>query len=226
MHEIQAKLLELSNKHDLSKMGLRHIGRLIGVEHPQKVKYHLKKLGLLSNEKLKNANLKNKKNKLDVVSTKKQLGFISIPILGLANCGDATMLADAKVEGHLSLSKRLFKANPTHNFFAVRAVGSSMNKASVNGKNIDEGDYVIVDSDNRLPQDDDYVLSVIGGAANIKKFVKDEKNYQIVLESESNQFFPPIHIHEDDLNEYLVNGKVVQVIKAPQNEDIRYEPFN
>lgn len=224
MHPIQEKLIELSQKHNIKKMGLRHIGRLIGVEHPQKVKYHLKKLGLLEEEESKIDSSRLKK----VVQTpsRKEIGIVSIPILGLANCGDATMLADAKIEGHLPVSNRLFKRTTSHDdLFAVRAVGTSMNKANIDGKRIEDGDYVIIDSSDRLPQDGEYVLSVISGAANIKKFVRDEKNHQILLESESTNYFPPIYLHEDDLSEYLVNGKVAQVIKAPQNDDVRYEPI-
>ena len=55
-----------------------------------------------------------------------------------------------------------------------------------------------------------------GGMANIKKFFLDRENRQVVLMSESTKDFPPIYIHEDD--EFMVNGKVVQVIKKPRFE--------
>lgn len=41
MHPIQKKLMELNQKYDLSSLGLREIGRMIGEEHPQKVKHHM-----------------------------------------------------------------------------------------------------------------------------------------------------------------------------------------
>ena len=69
------------------------------------------------------------------------------------------------------------------------------------------------------------VLSVISGLANIKRLTEDKANKQIVLQSESSQFFPPIHIHEDDLDEYLVNGKVIEVIKQPKDDEYYYEPI-
>ncbi len=216
MHKIQEKLVELSQKHNLKKMGLRQIGRIIGVEHPQKVKYHLKKLGLLDDNK-KDAKTGNQPIK------SKNMKFVSIPILGLANCGDATILAEAKVEGHLQVSNKMIKNK--EDIFAVRAVGSSMNRANIAGNNIEDGDYVIIDSENRFPKDNEYVLSVIDGMANIKKFIDDKRNKQVVLLSESNQYFPPIYIHEDDFSEYLVNGKVIQIIKNPKNNDIEYVPI-
>ena len=69
------------------------------------------------------------------------------------------------------------------------------------------------------------MLSVISGLANIKRFSEDKIHRQVVLQSESSQFFPPIHIHEDDLDEYLVNGKVIEVIKQSKEDEYRYEPI-
>ena len=211
--------LFIIEKYDLKKMGLRQIGRLIGVEHPQKVKFHMQKLGLLEDGKKKRPN--SIKSPLSI----KAKSLLSIPILGLANCGDATMLAEARVEGTLPISRKLLPTSHVDNLFAVKAVGLSMNRASVNGKSIDDGDYVIVDGEDKNVKTGDYVLSVISGLANIKRFTEDKVNRQIVLQSESSQFFPPIHIHEDDLDEYLVNGKVVEVIKDPQEDKYRYEPI-
>ena len=218
-HMIQQQLLELSQKYDLKKMGLRQIGRLIGVEHPQKVKFHMQKIGLLDDGK------KKRPNSIKSPLTTKAKSLLSIPILGLANCGDATMLAEARIEGTLPISRKLLPTSRVDNLFAVRAVGLSMNRADVNGKSIDDGDYVIVDGEDKNVKTGDYVLSVISGLANIKRFSEDKIHRQIVLQSESSQFFPPIHIHEDDLDEYLVNGKVIEVIKQSKEDEYRYEPI-
>jgi len=219
MHTIQQQLLELSQKYDLKKMGLRQIGRLIGVDHPQKIKFHMQKIGLLDSGKKKRAI----SIKSPLVGKAKSL--LSIPILGLANCGDATMLAEARVEGMLPISSKLIPSTHPNDLFAVKAVGLSMNRANINGKSIEDGDYVIVDGEDKNAKTGDYVLSVINGMANIKKYIEDKGNRQIVLQSESNKFFPPIHIHEDDLDEYLVNGKVIEVIKQAHEEGYRYEPI-
>lgn len=219
MHAIQQQLLELSQRYDLKKMGLRQIGRLIGVEHPQKVKFHMGKLGLLENGVKKRAS----SLKSPLSNTTKKL--FSLPILGLANCGDATVLAEAKVEGMLPVSSGLIPKSNFENLFAVKAVGISMNRANINGKSIEDGDYVIIDGEDKNAQNGDCVLSIINGMANIKKFVKDKENRQIVLQSESSKFFPPIHIHEDEIDEYLINGKVISVIKQPRENEARYEPI-
>lgn len=218
MNPIQQKIIELSQKHNLKKMGLRHIGRLIGVEHPQTVKYHLKKLGLLDGDKKEKP--EGKKITFPSITQK----IISIPILGLANCGNATVFAESRIEGNLTLSQKLLPVKNSDSLFAVRAVGSSMNQANVNGKNIEDGDYVVVDGEDKNVHTGDYVLSVIGGLANIKKYIEDRGQRQIALVSESKQFFPPIYLHEEDLSDYLVSGKVVTVVKETNSEELRYEP--
>ena len=53
--------------------------------------------------------------------------------------------------------------------------------------------------------------------------MRDTLHEQIVLMSESTQFIPPIHIHPDDFNDYLLNGKVLDVIKSPKTEELRLE---
>ena len=98
-----------------------------------------------------------------------------------------------------------------------------MNRANIGGKNIEDGDYVVVDSEDKNVQTGDYVLSVIGGLGNIKKYVEDKNQRQITLVSESKQFFPPIYLHEEDLSDYLVNGKVVAVVKESNDNNMRYE---
>lgn len=210
MHKTQLKILELSARKNLKSMSLREIGAEIGVDHPQKVFYHmdqLKKRGLFGNKLNKEA-----LDKLQENIAKTQESLLSIPILGAANCGIATALADESLEGVLRVSPRLILCQDTENLFALRAIGSSMNMANIKGESIDEGDYLIIDTGKSDPTDGDHVLSIIDGCANIKKFRHDGN--RIILESESTDEFPPIFIHPED--DYLINGVVVQVIKKPK----------
>ena len=50
--------------------------------------------------------------------------------------------------------------------------------------------------------------------ANIKKYVLEKENERILLISESTKNYPPIIIHWDD--DFLINGKVIDVIKKPK----------
>lgn len=206
LHPTQQKILDLSEKQDITKIGYRKLGELVGVNHPQLVKHHLNQLiqkGFIKIDKSLNVLSQMK------ISDENQVHFINIPIVGKANCGQATMIADERIESFLKISPSLL--DKRKNIFALEAKGDSMNRASVNGKFINDGDYVIVDSDYKTPKAGDYVVSIIEGCANIKKLFMDKENNQIVLLSESTNNYPPIFI-DANVN-FLINGKVIQVIK-------------
>ncbi len=211
MHIIQQKLLRLVGRYNLGKMNLRQIARFIGENHPQKIKHHLNQL-----EKVGFIKIDKRKRIIERVRRGiiKKTNFFAIPILGSANCGEATIFADENLEGYLKISGRLLKKK--EGIFAIKAEGHSMNRANINGKTIDDGDYVIIDSKNTIPNNGEYVLSVIDDVVNIKKFIFDKENNQIVLLSESTEKLPPIYIHPKDFSRYIVSGKVIQIIKKPK----------
>ncbi len=206
MHAIQEKLLRVIEDKNVGGLTLRQIGDLIDEKFPQKVKHHLSQL------ERRGFILIDKKNKKIIrISNKTKAGdiFVSIPIVGAANCGPATIYADQNIEGYLKISKRL--APNKKSVFALRAEGNSLNKANISGKNVETGDFVIVDSENTSPRDGDYVVSVIDGMANIKKYRLDRENSRIALLSESTQEYSPIFIHKKD--DFRISGKVVKVVK-------------
>jgi repressor LexA len=197
-------------------MTLRDIAKLIGEESPQLVKHHLNQLekkGLIRIDKVKGLIEKAQGGWVNSM-LKRGARLINIPILGSANCGPAELFATSNIEGYLRVSSSLMGRNTQHRLFALKTIGPSMNRASVGDKTIEEGDYIIVDSQDTSPANGEVVVSVIDGMANVKKYFLDKENQQIVLMSESTQDFAPIHIHQDD--DYWINGKVVQVIKKPK----------
>lgn len=216
MHNIQQKILNLAENHNLADFTLRKIGELVNEPgSPQKIKHHLDQLigkGLL----VVSADGKEMKKIRQGLDDSSQL--VSLPILGSANCGQALCFADDKIEGYLKISSSLLSdklINKIKDLFVLKAVGNSMNRASVDGKNIENGDYVIIDKNAVSPKSGDYVISNIDGTANIKRFYADRDNNQLVLISESSQDFPPIYIHESDFINYMVCGRVVGVMKRP-----------
>jgi len=209
MHIIQQKLLRLAETYNLGNMPLRDIGKIIGEEHPQLIKHHL--------EQLEKKEMIEWDRELKTI-TRRNIGAISnadlltVPVLGAANCGPALLYATpTAIDEHIKVSKSLLKGRTK--VFAIKAVGSSMNKANIDGKAIDEGDYVIIDPDDRNVNTNDYVLSIIDEMANIKKIMLDKKHNQIALISESNVDYPPIYIDTSEATKYFLNGKVIQVIK-------------
>lgn len=138
------------------------------------------------------------------------LDSISLPIVGAANCGPAEIFAEENIEGYLKVSKSLL--NRRDGLFVIRASGDSMNKADFFGKTIDDGDFVIIDSLDRNAKHGDYVLSIIDGCANLKKFIIDRNGSKmLVSESSSKKDYKPIFLHEQD--DFMINGKIISVIK-------------
>lgn len=218
MHKIQEKILAVMTKKNLKGLSLRSIGELVGeINVPMSIRHHLsqlEKFGLIR------VDWETKNYELVKKGTEDQHSyFFNVPILGSADCGPARQIAEARPQGYLKISKKILKNNK--GVFALRAHGKSMNKAKIKGlnhqeKNIEDGDYVLVDSKYVQPKNGDYVLSVIDGAANIKKFFADKENEQVILMSESSYNYPPIYIHWDEAGECIVNGRVVEVIKKPK----------
>lgn len=207
MHLIQRKLLEASRRKSFEGLTLREIGELIGLNHPQLIKHHLYQL-------IKKGLLDSKYHPLNIdqsVSTR----LISVPVLGSANCGEPTRLAEENLEGYLKISSNLLRENRTGDLFALKAVGDSMNRAKIgkSSNSVDDGDYVIIDSGYKSPTNGEYVVSIIDGAANIKRFFFDRQKKLVYLLSDSSNDYPPIVIKQDD--DFMVNGKAIHVIKKP-----------
>jgi len=201
MHQTQIDLLKLSDTQDLSKLTLREIGRLINVDHPQKIQHHKRQLerkGLLD--------LRGDKRPMSAMS-RVRTRFYNIPIMNNA-CVDGE---PNKGKGFLTVSSSIVKIRD--GLFALKVVDDSMNKAMMNGKTIENRDYVIVDSHIRTPDNGEYVVCVVDNAVNIKRFYEDKENEHIVLVSEGAEDSQPIYIAYDDFDFYMILGMIVQVVK-------------
>lgn len=209
MHIIQTRLMKLAAQEDIAQLGYRKLGEKIGVDHPQQVKYHLQKL-------ITDGHLV--RTPFGVLKTSQPSDTIArifqIPILGQANCGQPLSVADESDWGSLTLSPSLVKTQDPAKLFAVKAVGDSMNRANLSGQNIDDGDYIVIDGSIEQPTNGDYVLSSVGGLANVKKYLRDDVNHLIRLKSESSRDYAPIVIDPNDVDSYHIHGRVIRVIKA------------
>jgi len=212
----QKKVLEFvkkySTKHEFAP-SLKEIGKHIGVSSPATVHQHLAALeskGFLEREKSQPRSMvvQSLESIESPYSNTVGMDSISLPIVGSANCGPADIFAEENIEGYLKVSKSLL--NRRDGLFVVRASGDSMNKADFFGKTIENGDFVIIDSLDRSARHGDYVLSIIDGCANLKRFIID-RNGQKMLVSESKKEYKPIFLHEAD--DFMINGKIISVIK-------------
>jgi repressor LexA len=139
--------------------------------------------------------------------------FISIPILGYANCGQPLAIATEENIGLLEVDRDIVPHDK--DLFAVITKGDSMNKKKINKTFINNNDYVIV-AKNREVKDGDVVLALINEGSTIKTFKKD--NDMIVLYPESdNEIHQPIFLKSD--NDGLIVGKVIAVLNNPTNKN-------
>lgn len=135
--------------------------------------------------------------------------FLDVPVFGMANAGAATMFAEQYIEGYLKVSKRIVR--DSRNVFAIQVSGTSMNKARVSGKTIQNGDFILVDSTWKHYNNGDKVLVVINGMATVKTYrTVDGKNIVLLPES-TDKKHKPIFLTEED--EFVINGKVIDVLK-------------
>ena len=220
MHTIQEKLLELSKRKNLANLSLREMAKCIGIpsESPQKIKHHLlqlQKKGFLTLDRIKGtmerAALEPSWAKGLLKKTAK---LFSIPIIGTANCGPAEIFAEQNFQGFLRISSKLIGRSKPKGLYAIKADGASMNRAEIDGKRIEDGDFVIIDSDDKNAETGNVVLAIIDNKATIKRFIDDQENEQIVLKADSSFDYEPIYLHPDD--DFFINGKVIGVIKKPR----------
>ncbi len=124
---------------------------------------------------------------------------VQIPLVGNVACG-MPLLAEENIEAYIPYPKSKLSGE-VRNYFFLRAVGDSMDKAGIN-----DGDFVLV----RQQQNADFgqrIVALIGDEATIKKFEKGEGH--IVLQPEStNQQNKPIYIFDD----FIIQGTVKDVI--------------
>lgn len=217
MHQIQEKLLELSRRENLAMLTLRDMATRIGMpgESPQKIKHHLQQLqkkGFLTIDRAKGT-MGRSSSTPDWASglLDKASPLFSIPVVGMANCGPATIFAEENFEGFIRVSSKLVGRSRPAGLYAIKAAGSSMNRAEIDGKRIEDGDYVIVDKDDKDVRTGNVVLAIIDDKATIKRIIDDRANGQIVLVADSSFDYEPIYLHPED--EFEISGKVVTVIK-------------
>lgn len=120
--------------------------------------------------------------------------IFSIPLYGLASCGEALAYADDRADDFLQLSKSLFSRPEPKKMFAVKALGDSMNREGIN-----DGDYVIfekVESDANF--EGEIVVAVINGLATIKRYKSVGNGVIGLFPHSTNETHHPIFLSDSD----------------------------
>lgn len=201
-HGYAPTLEEIQEKFDFKSISTAH--------------YHVKKLqdaGYLDKDERRSRSLKTRDVTFGSFLANKTPVYFSLPVVGSANCGPANIYALEDPREYVTVSSDSLGKKSKEGLFVVEAEGDSMNLAKVGTKklSIESGDYVVVDSNIATPSEGDYVLSIIDGCANIKKFRKIDGRLALVSES-ANTKYKPIFLGSSD--DFMVNGKIVGVIKS------------
>lgn len=207
---LQANILRLAQTRDLSDMTYREMAQVLSVKHPYSVQQAVNTLiskGLL----MKN---KNTGTVLPAGGNNSRTPLLSIPVLGRVSCGPATELAEDYPSNFISVSPSVARIRKPELTFALVATGDSMSAAHINGKSVDDGDYVIVE---KRPWNEavsgDYVVSRFNDMNNLKKLSIDREHGRVILLSESIEDQPPIIIAAEDIDYYAIEGVAVDVVK-------------
>lgn len=205
MNWIQDKLLLLARTTDLETTRRVDLVRIVGCEYPSQITHHI-------NQLKKRGELTRINGRL-APAMKTTAGFLTIPVMGEADCGKATRYADGQITDSLTISPSIVNSKNHDKLFALIAKGDSMNAASIHGKAINDGDFIVVEKiDTYVPSNGDIIVSNIGGLANVKEFRKEPGRLVLLSQSSRQKDFLPIFIHEND--DYLIEGRVVDVIPA------------
>ncbi|NCU31169.1 hypothetical protein EOM57_05195 [Candidatus Saccharibacteria bacterium] len=207
MHQVQQKLLDIAKLGNIENLRRVDLVEMVNCEYPSQITHHL-------NQLVKRGDLVRKDGRL-VPALKTNAGLLLIPVMGEADCGEATKYADGRLVDNLAVSPSMLQPKLSDKLYALVARGDSMNRAEVGGKTIEDGDYIIIEKhDNYTPKDGDIIVSIIAGLANVKRLRRDNARQRILLLSESHRQsdFAPIIISEND--DFAVEGRVVDVIKG------------
>lgn len=133
--------------------------------------------------------------------------MLSIPVLGVANAWKALSYAYEHDYGTMPISKKLVSGQK-EDYFIVKIDGTSMNEYQVNGKNISNWSYVLIDKREKNINSQDAFLFVVDWAATVK-VPKKEWEYLYLLPKSTDEHHKPIILTADDSVE--VNGKIIDV---------------
>lgn len=129
----------------------------------------------------------------------------TVPIVGQAPAG-SLMTAEQNVEGWLRLPSDFLRP-ASASYYLLRVRGNSMNRATVTGGSIEDGDLALV-RQQAAANNGDVVVALIDGEATIKKFVKGP-DYGLLKPVSSEVVHHPIVIKDN----CRVQGIVQRVLK-------------
>lgn len=183
--------------HGQKSPSLRDLAELLGYSSPRSTSLITEKLSDLGY--IKRGDNGGWQILKDFRHNKSSAQTIAVPLVGNVACG-TPILAEENIESYISVSTRI--AKPGHKYYFLRAQGDSMNK-----KNIDDGDLILVRS-QQVADNGDLVVALIDDSATVKEF--NITSSSVILRAcSTNNKHQPIILHDD----FAVQGVVESIIK-------------
>lgn len=132
--------------------------------------------------------------------TKETDTTVNIPLVGNVACG-TPLLATENIEGYIPTDRKFISGNEK-DYFYLKAVGDSMNKANIN-----DGDLILVKSQSSA-DDGQKVVALINDEATVK-FLKRGSGYVALIPKSSNSLHKPIILQ--DASNLSIQGVVISV---------------
>lgn len=136
--------------------------------------------------------------------------FFHIPVLGYANAGKPLVIAEEDDIGTIVVQKDMLKKK--QNLFAVIIKGDSMNQKAVEGVLLEDGNYVVVDPNDKEIRNNEVYLVVIDGCATIK-CLERTPNSLILYPRSDNPIHSVFYAYPD--SDITINGRVLSCLKKP-----------
>jgi len=175
---------------------LREIAKAVGYSSPRSVQLMLERLE-------KQRLIKRVDGVIYLSSRKAPLAteqVIDVPLVGSVACG-LPSLAEQVPEALIQISTKI--AHPGHSYFLLRAVGTSMNKASIR-----DGDLVLV-RQQQTAEKGEKIVALINDEATIKRFYPTGD--VVVLRPDSHDSsHKPIVVSDD----FIIQGVVVATLPS------------
>lgn len=174
---------------------LRAIGTAVGYKSPRSVQLmlnRLKKRGLLSYEN----GVVRLSSKIPVIGEQ----TVEVPLVGSVACGFPS-LAEQNPEALIPISTKI--ARPGHNYFLLRARGTSMNKSG-----IQDGDFVLVRK-QQTAEEGERVVALVNDDATIKHFHR-QRDIVVLRPNSTRIKHKPIVLSA----EFIIQGVVITTLPA------------
>ncbi len=181
--------------HDGVTPSLREIAGIVGYNSPRSVQLmieRLEKRGFLSYKKgvIRLPGAKGSQHSGERT--------VDVPLVGSVACG-LPSLAEQDPEAVIEVSTRI--ARPGHNYFLLRARGTSMNRAGIS-----DGDIVLVRQQHSA-EENDKVVALINDEATIKRFGRRGNVVVLKPDSTDSNHKPMVVSHD-----LLIQGVVAAVL--------------